>query len=106
MSTGYSLAVIVGGLIIIAAVWIGITRHRRRPEPTDPIVTWLRPEDSGIQHAFWTTELYAEAGPAAVVQPVAHCGRWPVVELRLDDFASRCVPCERAVSRIEEPNHH
>jgi hypothetical protein len=99
---GSSLVIIVSGSIIVAAVWIGITRHRRRPEWTEPIVTWLRPEDSGVQHAFWTVELYAEPGPAAVVEPVAHCGRWPVVELSVDDFTPRCIPCERAVSRIEE----
>jgi hypothetical protein len=100
VSTGASLVVIVSGLIIVAAAWIGITRSLSKP--TEPIVAWLRPDDSGVRHAFWSVELSAEPCLAAVVEPVAHCGRWPAVELTADDVAPRCAPCERAVSRIEE----
>lgn len=95
MSTQLTWAVIVGGLFVIAAVWIAITRR-----PSRPFVLWRRPMDGQIAHAFYRYELGLDLPD---VEALAFCDRWPVAALVVDDDAPRCAACERAAKRME---HH
>lgn len=99
MSTGASLALIIGSVVAIAAVLILLPQRS-----AEPAVMWMRPQDHRIAHAFRTAELRADLPD---VQALAFCGRWPVAalvpvtELVPDDDAPRCAVCERAVAQIE-----
>jgi hypothetical protein len=99
MSTGASVALIIGSVVTLAAAWILLTR---RSGPLAPFrrstVEWLRPTGHRMAHAFPTVELRAELTEIAAL---GHCGRWPIDDLVRDDGAVRCAPCERAVERME-----
>lgn len=93
MSNQLTWAVIVGGLFVIAAGWIAVTRR-----PSRPLVLWRRPRDHRIAHAFYRYELGLDL---LDVDTLAFCGPWPAAELVADDEAPRCAACERAVARME-----
>jgi hypothetical protein len=94
MSTGASLALIIGSVVAIAAVLILFTKR----SGAELAVVWMRPRGFKIAHAFRTAELRADLPD---VQALVFCGRWPVAELVSDDEAPRCAACERAVERME-----
>jgi hypothetical protein len=99
VSTLLTWAVIVGGLLVIAAVWVALTRRPDRSSESASVVVWLRPRDHRIAHAFRTTEL--RAAGLAEVEALAFCGRWPVSQLVSDEDAPRCAACARAAQRVE-----
>lgn len=107
MSTWVSVAVIVGGPVVIAAGWIAVTRRSRRARPRQPelIVEWRRPLNYQIAHAFRVVELRVERFDA---EALALCGTWPVAalvpvaELVTDEEAPRCAVCQHAVQRLEQ----
>ncbi|MPZ85886.1 MAG: hypothetical protein GEV28_38115, partial [Actinophytocola sp.] len=95
--SGLTLALMAGGLFVLAAGWIFVTRRSGQPgTPSEPIVEWRRPLNHRIAHAFRAAELRAELPD---VQALAFCGRWPVgtlvpvAELVSDDDAPRCAAC-------------
>lgn len=88
---GLTLALLAAGLVVLAVVWIAVTRDRST-------VQWMRPLGDDIAHAVPTVELRAEL---ATVQALGFCGRWPVAELIRDERAERCAVCVRAVEQME-----
>ena len=86
-------AFLFAGLLLVAAGWIAVTTRRARRRA----VVWLMPPDSQFVHAFRP----AEVKRFREVSPLRHCGTWPVAELREDDHAPLCAPCERAARSLE-----
>lgn len=107
MSPALSLMLIAASVLVVAVVWIAVTRRSKvaSKPPPEPIVVWMRARDHQLAHAFRTAELRAELPD---VQALAFCGRWPVAalvpvtELVRDDDAPRCAACERAVEALED----
>jgi hypothetical protein len=91
--SGVQAAFLFAGLLLVAAGWIVVTTRRARRRT----VAWLVPPDSHIAHAFRPAELkrFHE------VSALRHCGTWPVAELREDDHAPWCAPCQRAARSLE-----
>jgi hypothetical protein len=99
--SGMTLAILAGGVILVAVGWIVITRHSADiPVAREPSVVWMRPVGHPLAHAFDAGELRIGL---TEVQALAHCGPWPVGELVRDDHAERCLPCLRA-ERMEHRN--
>lgn len=105
MSTGVCLAVIVGSVFVIAAVWVAVTNRPDEPGGPRLAVAWLRVRDYRIAHTFRTAEL--DTVELSEGQALAVCGWWPVVapilvtELVADDGALRCAACERAMEAMQ-----
>ena len=104
----WTWAVIGGGVVVVAAGWMVLTRRSARPYPPEvapePIAEWRRPLNHRIAHAFRVSELRVERFDA---EALALCGRWPVsalvsvAELVADDHAPRCSVCQRVWERLE-----
>ena len=90
--SGVQAAFLFAGLLLVAAGWIAVTTRRARRRS----VVWLVPPGSPRAHAF----RLAEVKRFGEVTALRHSGTWPVAELREDDHAPRCAPCERAARSL------
>lgn len=94
MSAELSLSLIVGGLLVVALVWVAVTWPGRRS-----LVVWRRVPDSRDVHAIRKVDLRANTPD---VESVGVCGRWPVAELtRAKRPDTRCPVCVREVEKLE-----